>query len=224
MACFGLFFLQTQGVCKPLRMFMCLCSTSCQHVNIQITATSYVITNLCVPNNLNSAAYAHPLWQPPAVHPPPSTPRATRTNSEQDITLTVARDTAIIADGLQPLECSADADCFDLSAYTTDTCQHGVCTYSTQKENITTQEQQQQSEELTLTLALASSHGTTHSHIRERITPFTHVWFHPSAQSPAQSAFEDRMQQDNYPVEYFTLNFSFPCFGTTISEVSVNLN
>lgn len=217
----------------------CPCSTSCVLVSIQVSQTGYLPTHLCAPEHFSCSSYSpvsgtdsHLQCHTPSVYSQLYLEEGDEwLNDEQEATISVQHDAVVLAPtALSPLRCTADADCFDLDAYTSDTCsEQGVCIYS-KRENFTVNSDPAVSEEM----AIASSRSSTLSHVRDRTTPFTYVWFQLSEQETAQASFESDVNRygtsssvslvDDFPVDFFNLDFTFEYFGNMVTEVSVNPN
>ena len=210
----------------------CPCSTSCRQVNVRITQASYLSTHLCAPDQLSCTNYFPSSGSHLQCHSPSVYSQIYEeyewSNAEQEISLSVENDATVFSNVLQPLQCTADSDCFDMNAYTTDSCNEmGICNY-TKKEYILSETLSNSN--LNVTVAV----GTTPGHIRDRTTPYTYTWFHLADQGLSQSLFESTIHEfgmqssvsdvDDYPVEFFDLDFSINYFGNTWNEVSINPN
>jgi len=210
----------------------CPCSTTCQQVNVAISQSSYISTHLCAPPHLDCRHYVPPSGSHLQCHTPSIYSQIYDdhiwSNTAQDVTVTVHTDAVAIREEIAVLQCSQDSDCFDMDAYTTDSCNdEGVCVYSQNVEG----SDEVGGDEGT---GLVPAHGSTLSHVRDRSTPFTYAWFQLSGQNASQLAFQAEVVErgveskagsvDDYPVDFLDLDFTFNYFGNSVTEVTVNPN
>lgn len=236
--------------CSGLDDTSCPCSTACVQVNVRVTVTGYLPTHLCAPPGLSCQDY----WPGGTstsgnmqCHTPSVYSQIYRggggeeeewveltPNDQQRVSLRVDDRAGVFSSSLAPLLCSEDKDCFDMDRYTSDTCYQGVCNY-TKTENVTSPEKDsQQTDDDAAAVAVAASYGSAFSHVRDRTTPYSYVWFLLSGQEAAQSSFEQELllkgtessvsAVDDFPVQYFDLDFSLDFFGNRVDEVGVNPN
>jgi hypothetical protein len=196
----------------------CPCGTTCQGVRVYVGDNSYLSTNFCAPKDLDCPSYLE-AGQLECMSPRTySWASDLQPHVHLNISLAVGSDADKTTLSHAPDTCKANQDCFDKSAYSSDSCISGICQYDFAQRSA----------------AETEIMGSTYPAITDRNTRFTYVSFIATGMQAEQDIFEGKVRLDgklssvsrvdDAPVDHQELDFAFRYFGNTVEDLNINPN